>query len=394
MGARIGVAWRVTSSPSDQVIQREFNQVIGGCSRWRDFEPARGRYNLSQLERSLALAERNGMSVLGLHLLWDSTFTHPEWLVADNFTEDELTQVRNDHVARIAEYCRGRVRVWSAVNEPVFQDWQYRTTGQFGSFWHARYGGLDYMDEIFSIAHTADPEAILVWNEYNNHELHEVSNIQYEHVQRMLDRGVPIHGIGIQAHTDARFPPNPDLIRENMERFAALGVSLHITEMDVKIEGLTGSTDEILALQATIYRQIVGAALDAGCRDINIFGLLDGDYIYEGAGNSPYLLIPIENPSRPTSLSWKNSSGLPSSVHRYRSCRLRHSSRNTTLHGVASVGSGADQSSGPVPVSFPSASISVKYQASASATAAPEVEATSGTLPIRPSSRPVATPRT
>ena len=50
-------------------------------------------------------------------------------------------------------------------------------------------------------------------------------------------RGVPLDGIGFQTHVSLKFD-NPEKLAsfaKNLERFAKLGLELHITELDVRL---------------------------------------------------------------------------------------------------------------------------------------------------------------
>ena len=97
-------------------------------------------------------------------------------------------------------------------------------------------------------------------------------------VKDFRERGVPIDGVGLQMHL---FDFNADVksIEENIARFTALGVQIHITEMDVAIP-TTPSGDalrpEDLQKQAEIYGAIARACLaHPGCTAIQTWGFTD-----------------------------------------------------------------------------------------------------------------------
>lgn len=52
----------------------------------------------------------------------------------------------------------------------------------------------------FRWAHEADPQAVLLLNEYDAEGFNGKSDALYEFVKGMLARGVPIHGVGMQTH--------------------------------------------------------------------------------------------------------------------------------------------------------------------------------------------------
>ena len=67
-------------------------------------------------------------------------------------------------------------------------------------------------------------------------------------------------------------------ISDNIKRFTALGVQVHITEMDVAlpVDADGNPRSEDLQLQADIYRQIAAACLShPGCTAIQTWGFTD-----------------------------------------------------------------------------------------------------------------------
>jgi endo-1,4-beta-xylanase len=98
----------------------------------------------------------------------------------------------------------------------------------------------------------------------------------YAMVRDFKDRGVPIAGVGFQMHLGLH--PEVTSIAENIGRFTALGIQVHITEMDVALpidaDGNATGTD--LQRQAEIYRQIAAACLShPGCTAIQTWGFTD-----------------------------------------------------------------------------------------------------------------------
>jgi endo-1,4-beta-xylanase len=94
-------------------------------------------------------------------------------------------------------------------------------------------------------------------------------------------RGVPIDGVGLQMHIptlDGEIPAIIATISANIARLTALGVQVHITELDVSLpvnsNGLPRPDD--LTRQAEVYRGIVRACLNsAGCTAIQTWGFTD-----------------------------------------------------------------------------------------------------------------------
>ena len=103
------------------------------------------------------------------------------------------------------------------------------------------------------------------------------SDAIYAMVRDFRQRGVPIDGIGFQMHI-ANLHPDIASISSNIKRFTALGVQVHITEMDIALPVDTEGKAQRRRLAATsgIYRQIAQACLShPGCTAIQTWGFTD-----------------------------------------------------------------------------------------------------------------------
>ncbi len=143
------------------------------------------------------------------------------------------------------------------------------------TFWLQKIGP-EYIELAFRWAHEADPQALLFYNDYNNEGLNPKSDAIYRLVQDLRSRGVPIHGVGLQMHLRVDLPPDTQAVAANMERLAQLGLQVHITEIDVRIQNGSGSTEERLRAQAQIYRDMLSVCLNAtNCPAFVTWGVSD-----------------------------------------------------------------------------------------------------------------------
>ena len=90
-------------------------------------------------------------------------------------------------------------------------------------------------------------------------------------VKGMLARGVPIHGVGLQMHTGpADASPSAADVAANMQRLAALGLDVVISEMDVQI--CTGDLDA----QSRRFHDIVARCVaQPCCKAVTVWGVPD-----------------------------------------------------------------------------------------------------------------------
>ena len=141
------------------------------------------------------------------------------------------------HVSNVVAHFKGKVSQWDVVNE-AFADGpsgQLRPDSPFTAL------GPTFIEEAFRAAHEADPEALLFYNDYEIQGLGTAkAEAVYKPARRLKAAGVPIGGVGFQMHVDPRHWPAADVIRQNLERFAALGLAVELTEMDVPVGEMLG----------------------------------------------------------------------------------------------------------------------------------------------------------
>jgi endo-1,4-beta-xylanase len=236
------------------LLAREFNMVTPEVSMKFDAtEPQRNAYTFEEGDVLTAFAKMHNMQVRGHNLVWYMAL--PPWLIAGNFSRDEIMAILSKHILTEVSHYRGQVNIWDVVNEAINNDGSLRD-----SIW-LRGIGPDYLDLAFRWAHEANPEARLFYNDYSGEGLGQKSNAIYNLVKGMIRRGVPISGVGLEMHVSLDAYPHPSDVLANMKRLAALGLEVQITEMDVRIQGDTRPMQTRLDAEAQIYHDMLGVCL-------------------------------------------------------------------------------------------------------------------------------------
>ena len=226
-------------------------------------QPARGVFRFQRADSMVAWAEANGMQVRGHTLVWHSQIAR--WVTTGFWSPAEARNLMREHITNVVSHYRGKVVAWDVVNEALNDDGTRRA-----SFWSST--GADYLDDAFRTARAADPQALLFYNDYSIEGINAKSDSLYALVQGMLARGVPIDGIGFQAHFQVGGLPVSMV--QNFARFAALGLRIHITELDIRMP--QPSTLAQQATQAENYRTVFNTCLQVtACQMIVVWGLTD-----------------------------------------------------------------------------------------------------------------------
>lgn len=238
-----------TFATHGELLKTHFNSVTTeNAMKFESLQPTEGQFNFSKADAMLAAAKDNNMKARGHALVWhrqtpDWVFTSPTGGAA---SKELLQQRMETHIRTVVEHFKGSVYAWDVVNEAILNDGSWRSLQEEKkidqSQWHAILGE-DYVANAFRLAHEVDPNAKLFYNDYYNY-IPAKRDAIYEMIKSLLAAGVPIHGVGVQAHLGIE--PSPLETHqgrlqtlENMsaaiERYASLGLEVQITELDLSV---------------------------------------------------------------------------------------------------------------------------------------------------------------
>ncbi len=256
---------------SRELLQRHFHSLTAESEmKWGNIHPIPGdsedSYRFTAADRIVDFALALGKKVRGHTLVWHQQA--PSWIFesddpkAERPSKPEIYARIEEHITTLLSRYRGKVYAWDVVNEALADSggvWRQ-------SPWHLLAGddddgdGVpDYITVAFRAARRADPDARLFYNDYGIE-----AGIKLEHalalVEKLKQQGL-IDGVGIQGHWSV-FDPATDVVRAAIERFAALGLEVQITELDLSLFRYgdtardTGSREDLRARQAERYASL------------------------------------------------------------------------------------------------------------------------------------------
>lgn len=268
VGTAIDPAY-LTNPQYTGLLEAEFNSVVAeNVMKWGRLSTQRGIYDFSKADALMEYAARHQMAVRGHALVWDLQL--PDWLTQSNFSPDEYRAILKEHITTVVSRYVGRIVAWDVINEPLDDQGQLRQ-----NFWLQAIGP-EYILLAFQWAHVADRNAQLFLNESYAEGLNQKSQGVYAFVSGLLEKGVPIDGVGMQMHLRLEHPPLPGDVAENMQRLAQLGLKVHITELDVRLQDAPGSQEEKLAAQGVVVGEMARTCLAAdNCEAFFTWGLTD-----------------------------------------------------------------------------------------------------------------------
>lgn len=229
----IGVAVNqrnVSNTQQQDLIRREFNSMTAeNDMKPEPTEPREGQFNWENADRIANFARQNGIKLRGHCLMWHAQIGR--WMLGDNPTKEVFYERMRKHIQAIVTRYKDVIYCWDVVNEAIEDN--PNATDPYRQSPMYKLCGDEFIEKAFQFAREADPNALLFYNDYSTVDPHKRDRI-YNMVKKMKDKGVPIDGIGMQAHYNIYFPTE-DLLDQAITKFKSIVKHIHITEFDIRV---------------------------------------------------------------------------------------------------------------------------------------------------------------
>ena len=208
----------------------QFNTITAeNDMKFGPIHPKPEQYRFDTADRFVEFGLEHQMFIVGHTLVWHNQTSR--WIFNDEQGEqvnrETLLARMQDHINTVVGRYKGRVHGWDVVNEALNEDGSLRQTQWLQII------GEDYIQRAFEFAHQTDPQAELYYNDYNMF-IKEKREGAVRLVKTLLDAGVKVDGIGMQAHWGLDYPSIEEA-EASIVAFAELGVNVMITELDITV---------------------------------------------------------------------------------------------------------------------------------------------------------------
>lgn len=237
----IGAAGDLPGNYSDQerdLVTENFSIVTPeNCLKPAPVHPSENTWRFERPDALVKWCADNNLAVHGHTLVWHAQTNN--WFFREG-DKAAVTQRMKDHISTLVGRYKGQILSWDVVNEAI-NDGGNGQTAQAENLRNSSWLqvlGPEYLTRAFQFAHAADPDAKLYYNDYGIEAgpKHASSMVL---LKRLTKDGAPIHGVGIQGHWSTTQIPYAAL-DEALADYAALGLKVSITELDVTIRGVSG----------------------------------------------------------------------------------------------------------------------------------------------------------
>lgn len=275
MGTAADSPFLSSDSSYGSVLGTEYSQLQAENEmKFGLIHPEQNTYDFSGGDALVSFAQAHSMMVRGHTLVWYQEV--PDWVTTGGFGATDLSSILQDHINTVMGHYAGKVYAWDVVNEAFNDDGTMRDT-----IWYDQPGigfagqGTAYIEQALRWAHAADPAAKLFYNDYNAETMDAKSDAIYAMAVDFKNRGVPLDGIGFQTHVDLTFDNTSTLasFASNLQRFADLGLDVHITELDIR---LSDNSSTSLNAQAKLYGELMTMCVQQPrCKVFQTWGFTD-----------------------------------------------------------------------------------------------------------------------
>jgi endo-1,4-beta-xylanase len=278
----IGAAVALTPSVADEKYR---NLVYGGnfgmittenVLKWQFIHPQPLVYDFKEADALVDIARKNKLRVQGHTLVFGEA--NPKWVqdlpTATTADKDNVKQVMTDHITKTVTHFGNRIMAWDVVNEPLAAEITDGDIFRKHKWYDAM--GEDYIATALTTARAANPKAKLYINDYGLEADGERWDAMLALVKKLKAQNVPLDGIGFESHVyEAGDEIDPIVLRRHIQALNKLGVTSHVSEMDVH-------SDDGSVAQAKQYADVLSVCIsEPSCTSWATWGVTNRYNMYE-----------------------------------------------------------------------------------------------------------------
>ena len=210
---------------SKNIVTSEFNSITPENSlKWMFLQPFPNKFNFGAADKYVELGIKNNMHIVGHALVWHNQLAD---FMKTTVSRSEFKKHVENHINTVVSRYKGKIDTWDVVNEA------FNENGSLRQSVFKKQMGENYIEDVFKLAETADPDADLIYNDYNLYKPAKRAGV-LKMVNKLQENGTKINAIGVQAHWRLNSPSLME-IEQIILDISDLGVEVMFTELDVTV---------------------------------------------------------------------------------------------------------------------------------------------------------------
>ena len=167
----VGVGHDVLQNPEDAALIQQHFEILTpeNCMKPQGIHPAEDEWNFEATDRFADFARANELEIVGHCLVWAKDDRTDPWMMQEDgkpVSRETLLRRIETHVKTVVERYADVVTMWDVVNEAIGDG----ERGLLRDSVYSRTTGMDFIVTAFKAARAKDPDALLIYNDYNCHK--------------------------------------------------------------------------------------------------------------------------------------------------------------------------------------------------------------------------------
>jgi endo-1,4-beta-xylanase len=230
----VGVSHVVLQDPEDAALIRQHFQILTpeNCMKPQNIHPAEDEWDFEATDRFVEFARANELDVVGHCLVWAKDDRTDRWMMEENgkpVTRETLLRRIETHVDTVVQRYADAVTMWDVVNEAI-GDGEERLLRDSV---YSRTSGSDFIVAAFKAARAKDPDALLIYNDYNDHMPGKRKKV-IELLTQLKQQGAPVDAYGMQGHFELG-DDSISQLRETLDELRKLNMKVVVSELDIDV---------------------------------------------------------------------------------------------------------------------------------------------------------------
>ena len=230
----VGVSDNIPTRKEDwQLLTSQFQIVTPENSmKPQSIQPNEGEFRFETCDKFVQFAKSKELDIVGHCLVWAKDDRTSGWWLIDGdkpTSKEKLLERLKTHIDAVVARYANDVSMWDVVNEALddSNDKYLRD-----SIW-TRTTGEEFMVKAFQWTREKDPDALLIYNDYNNEypgKLEKTLRL----IKSLREQGAPVDALGIQGHFELdtiKF----DALESLLVTCRADNIKVVISELDIDV---------------------------------------------------------------------------------------------------------------------------------------------------------------